>query len=279
MIIVCSGPDTYQSLERARELERAYREKYDPSGASVERLTRALSPQELASKLLNTGLFTRRMFVRVSYLFSSWKASDWAQAKSFFAKQEAEQASICVCVEEDLSEERERDICAWPKGMVYRYKLLAGQKWIQWCQQQAQKKQATWNTKLEAFAGRIEGDSWAFINALPRWMATNTLSETELENTSPFATVEAYLRKGVIFGDFFEQDEDGTGLCLQQARQALRCVDGVPDARTQPFVRSKWVRLSLQEQKQLRISANNISNTLVHIREGQQKASEWILTL
>src|SRR5690349_2995349 len=38
MLIVCHGPDTFRALQKARELELAFKQKYDAHGLSVERL-------------------------------------------------------------------------------------------------------------------------------------------------------------------------------------------------------------------------------------------------
>ena len=248
MLLVCAGPDTFQAFQKAQELERAYREKYDPQGLSVERLASVGKGLEhLAERLGSVGLFAQRRCVRLTGAVSAWKKAEWERAAKLFAR-DPEQ-SIVISVEEELGVEAERLISGWERSRVYRFPLLSGTAFQRLAAQLARSQEMEFVPALQAFAQAVDGDTWAFWNALPRWKATQTLPETAAVAGSPFAKSDRYLLGTSLEG--CDEGEDLSPFFLQQARQGLRVLAGQPDPKMPAFVQKKWQAISPMQKNHL----------------------------
>lgn len=272
--MVCAGPDTFQALKKAQELERAYREKYDPSGVSIERLSE-MKPLDAIRARMGGGLFAQKSFLRATGLVASWKKTDWPQAIEVFARDV--DGTIVVTLEEDLSPEHEAMITAWPKAKIYRHTALSGTAFFTWAEAIAKTQGIAWDADLRQFASSIEGDGWSFWNALPRWKATGTFPEAVIEATSPFARAEQYLKEESRERAFIGVEDELSGLLVQQARQALRIVAGAPDPRMPAFAQRKWQRLSPAQQARLKVRFAQAAKGLTRQRQGLLKEGEEIL--
>lgn len=276
MLLVCTGPDTFQALKKAQELERAYREKYDPKGVSVDRVPDT-KPLDAIRGRMGGGLFAQKAFLRATGLVASWKKADWSQAAEVFARDA--DGTIVVTLEEELSAEYEAVIAAWPKAKVYRHETLSGAAFFTWAEAAAKSEGAAWDAALRQFAASVEGDSWSFWNALPRWKATRTLPETLTEAVSPFARAEQYLKEELRERAFVAVEDDLSGLLVQQARQALRVASNVPDPRMPMFAQRKWQRLSPAQRTRLEWRFVQAARGLVRQRQGLVKEGEEALGL
>ena len=275
MLIVCAGPDSFQAVRKAQDLERAFREKYDPTGLAVDRLTD--QSLEIIATSQSGGLFSRKRFLRCTELISSWKKADWEKAPQVFARNQED--VIVVTVEEELSEKDAERIQTWPKSLVYRFPALVGPAFMRFAEELAKQQQIPWAQELQQFAGRIEGDSWTFWNALPRWKATGSLPNMTDEETSPFVLAERYLREERGATIFRGMDEPMQGLFLQQARQVLRLLGGEPDARMPAFAQRKWQRLSERDKQRLLERYGALLTSLVTTRRGLATEDEEALLL
>ncbi|MDP3793986.1 MAG: hypothetical protein Q8R07_04530, partial [Candidatus Uhrbacteria bacterium] len=69
MLILCIGPDTFRAQGKARELEEAFKKKYDPSGSSVEHVSFGKKGVDEVMERANTSsLFSSHRFLRTSNL-------------------------------------------------------------------------------------------------------------------------------------------------------------------------------------------------------------------
>ncbi len=279
MLLVCTGPDSFRALRKAQELERAYREKHDPSGLSIERLTvTAKSVETIAERVGAMGLFAQRRCLRATGLVASWKRSDWERAGKLF--QRDPEQSIVISVEEELAPEAERAITAWERSRVYRHPILAGADFQKFAGQLAQEQDVAFDVGLQKFAQQLEGDSWAFWNALPRWKATKTLPDLASPDVSPFLkSDEALLGSDVVAVTAFSEDEDLLPLLLQQARQGLRVVAQQPDPRMPSFAQKKWQRLPPERQARLLARVQRAIEATVAQRMGAADASAFALLM
>src|SRR5262245_59678086 len=75
MLLICAGPDTWRTREKARELQAAFIAKHDPQGVSTNVL-----PDADFSAILNalgtSSLFAQKRFIRVNGLFEKLKIAD-----------------------------------------------------------------------------------------------------------------------------------------------------------------------------------------------------------
>lgn len=279
MLLVCTGPDTFQALRKAQELERAYREKYDPSGLSVERLTvTAKSLETVAERVGTMGLFAQRRCLRATGLVASWKKADWERAGKVF--QRDPEQSIVISLEEELAPDAERTISTWERSRAYRHPVLAGADFQRFAGQLAQEQGLEFDPKLQRFAQQLEGDSWAFWNALPRWKATKTLPDLASIEASPFLKSEdVLLGTDAAAVSVFAEDEDLLPLILQQARQGLRVVAQQPDPRMPAFAQKKWQRLTPERQARLLARVNRALEATVAQRLGAADAGAFALLM
>ena len=277
MLLVCAGPDSFQALRKAQDLERAYREKYDPSGISIERVA-STKLEALAERMGSVGLFAQRRCLRVTNLVASWKKADWDRAAKLFAR-DAEQ-TIVISVEDEIDPTVEKTILSWDRSRIYRHFAKTGKEFEIYAEQLAKEKNMEFVPALREFARDIEGDAWAFWNALPRFEATKTLPDLKSTEISAFAKSDLYLlgsnEKRL---EAFKDGEDLLALLLQQARQGLRTVANLPDGRTPAFTQRKWEHLSAQKQKNLLDRANALMAATVAQRYGSIVADESIALL
>lgn len=278
MILVCAGPDTFQALRKARELERAYREKYDPTGISIERISSTKSLEVLAERMGSVGLFSQRRCLRATNLVSSWKKADWDRAAKLFAR-DAEQ-TIVISVEDEISPETEKVIASWDRSRVYRHYVKVGSDFDAYAEQLVKEYGIEQTPELRAFARAVEGDAWTFWNALPRYQATKTLPAANSAEVSAFSKTDQYLlgandsRLSALEGD-----EDLLPLMLQQARQGLRVVAGQPDPRTPAFALRKWQRLSSTQSKAVNERTRAVIVTTIAQRSGAMTGDEAAVVL
>ena len=274
MLLVCVGPDTFHALKKAQELERAYREKYDPSGASIERLSDT-KPLESIRSRMGGGLFAQRSFIRTTGLVAAWKKADWATAAEVFARDV--DGTIVVTLEEELSQDEEAVLQSWPKAKVYRHAPLLGAAFLRWAETTAVSEGVLWEAGLEQFAKTIEGDSWSFWNVLPRWKATKTVPDVADIELSPFVRAEQFLKEVVRERAYVGAESDVAGLFVQQARQALRVASQVPDARMPVFAQRKWQRLSDDQRQRLVERFVYAQKSCIRQRQGLMKEGEEAL--
>ena len=90
MLIVCSGPDMFRALQKARELEVAFKQKFDATGLCVERIaTGKEAVTEIAARAGAISLFTTRRFVRTAnVLAEASKAGRATLAKTLAGDQD-----------------------------------------------------------------------------------------------------------------------------------------------------------------------------------------------
>ena len=107
MLILCIGPDSFRAVEKARELEQAFRKKFDPDGTSVERLwTDGETP--LAERRLNEQIRSvclSRRFMRTTDLIRAARSRQQALVPAFSKDSEN---VIVVSVENEIPNEQAR---------------------------------------------------------------------------------------------------------------------------------------------------------------------------
>jgi len=171
MLIVCSGEDSYRALEKARELESAFKQKFDPTGSAVERLASGKEGVEALLVAATGGsLFSTRRFFRVDGLLSSCpKARQTALITTLSRDVES---TIVVTVEEgELTPKELKPYTSLPKLVTYEFAPLTPAAFLKWANEYGAKVGVKDEAAIKKIADSARGDSWVFVNELQKWRA------------------------------------------------------------------------------------------------------------
>jgi DNA polymerase III delta subunit len=132
MFILVSGADTFRSLQKAHELEQAYRAKHDPSGFSVQRFPSGKDGIDpLLSSMSGGSLFSARRFLRADGAVSECPKAKRDALLRALARDADDM--IVVCVESsDLTEAECKPFAKLPKFFHYRFPLLSPAAFLDW---------------------------------------------------------------------------------------------------------------------------------------------------
>lgn len=245
MLIVVSGLDSYRSLERARFLESAYRQKYDPTGSSVEHLQSgkdAVDP--LLSICVSGSLFSSRRFIRADGIVSSCpKPKRDALLKALAHDSEM---TVVVCREEGVIKDADLKGFSSVPGFKHDvFDLLSPNAFYQWAIERANSIGYTDSTVIRRLADSSNGDSWAFISELGKVACGGEELQKQETEVNSYAVIDALTedRNQKFSLRYSADDDDGViALSPQQARALLLinagCTDGI-----HPFVVQKTRRL------------------------------------
>lgn len=252
MLIICSGPDTFRAREKARELERAFREKYDPDGTAVERIAGGKTlVDDLIEKSLTTSLFTPRRFIRVDGLFEALGKARVSALASALAKEPDN--VIVVDVEEEpptasVLKPFEKEV----KLIPYDFPALTGAAFFSWCRDQASKLGGVEEGRVKQIAETYEGDGWTAWNELAKSAAGGTFS-THAAELDAYAMADAWLagqsdRMRPLADD--AAASEASRILLQSVRAAARARDGAVEG-LHPYVVRKLGRMRLSGVERL----------------------------
>ncbi|GMU25102.1 MAG: hypothetical protein AMXMBFR16_00070 [Candidatus Uhrbacteria bacterium] len=179
MLILCTGEDSYRSLARARELESAFRMKFDMSGNSVTRVSSGKDGvEELLSLLSSASLFSPRRFFRSSDLVSSCpqiKRKALLQALS-----RDSDMTIVVSVESKPIKKSELDaFAALPNFHRYDYPELSHAEFLTWARGFAAAAGIQDTSAVTRIAERVNDNTWDFVQEFDKWRAGGILEKTE----------------------------------------------------------------------------------------------------
>jgi hypothetical protein len=229
MLIVVSGLDTYRSLERARFLESAYRQKYDPKGSSIERLScgkDAIDP--LLSICVSGSLFSSRRFIRADGIITSCpKAKRDALIKAL--SHDAEM-TIVLCREDGVIKDADLKLFSAIPGFKHdRSDPMNPRTFFQWALDHAKAVGYTNEPVIRRIAEASNGDSWAFISELGKVSCGGEEHRDQSQTAGSFDVINALaedrnsrfsLRRQV------DEDEGVIALSPQQARSLLMVAAG-----------------------------------------------------
>jgi len=185
MLILCCGPDSYRATQRARELEEAFRTKYDPSGTSIERFDGGKGAvEEVIERSLTVSLFSPMRFIRADGLIEfcpKTKAKALANALS-----KDPERVIVVSIEREKPAAIElKPFTDVPKLIVNDYPLLQGKAFLDWVKQAGSLVGVTDSEALSKLARACDGDAWLASNELLK-MAVGGVSDVVLEQGANF---------------------------------------------------------------------------------------------
>lgn len=243
MLIICSGPDTFRALEKARELEVAFKQKYDASGISVEHIsTGKEAVTEVAARAGAISLFAPRRFVRTSQVLNE---SSKAQRATLKRALSGDQDGFILLTLEDEPPTATvlNELGKEMKIVRYDFSLLQGNAFYEWALEQAQKLNMQDTSRVKRIAEATEGDSWRCFFALMKCAAYpegEEIAGVEAEQ-SIFSFAELYVKGDVRWAAIMEEPDlmkQVLTTFLPQARAGVRVRDGAADG-LHPFVARK----------------------------------------
>lgn len=240
MLIICSGADSYKALQKAKELEAAYKAKHDPSGLSIESCEPDQSPVQFLQERLGVGsLFAKRSFLRVSGLLEV-KASEKKVLKKLFEK--SDDMTIVVDVEEGSLKSSDLNLFSNEAGVVrYDFPEIKGAPFEKWLNDHAVFLGITDVKLVREIAQMYDGDSWGAISGLIQVSCGYPISDLKQETDTTYQYIDSVLQqqKSRFRFDTYRQFDSSTlALIMQQAAQAER-VKNNDTAGIHPFVASK----------------------------------------
>ncbi len=242
MLLVCIGPDTFRAQEKARELETVFKQKYDQSGSSVERLASGKEGIDQIIERANTAsLFSSRRFLRTANILMECPKAKQQVLIQALAKDP--ENVIVVSVEDEMS-----SVAAWkvfeniPKIIKYEFPLQQGAAFEKWAQILAHSFGIKDVDSIRRIAEVADGDSWFVWNEFLKLAAGGT---SEVVSPSPAPGVYEYADAFIHQRPAWRSallDEDVVGQLLNvfvsQARAAIRVRDG-STAGLHPYVVKK----------------------------------------
>lgn len=240
MLIVCHGEDSYRALAKARELEAAFKEKYDPEGRAVEHL--ASGKDGVEALLMNASggsLFVARRFFRVDGLLSGCPKGRVEALKKVLA-QDVEM-TIVVTVEEKLNEKSTKAFFATPKLIQYEFPYFTGQKFILWAAAEAKALGVTDEKKVRAVADIAQGDSWRFVTELAKVRAGGVASDRADATPTVYDVIDRLLVRRADRWSAVRAFDDANAVLATAATQAraLLLVKNGQTAGVHPYVARK----------------------------------------
>ncbi len=201
MLIACSGPDVFRALEKARELEAAFCQKYDPEGSSIERL--AFEGAELIEAVVeraNTvSLFTPRRFLRARDLLRSCPKARLSALQTALSV-DPDNVIVVTVETEPLTESLLKVCTTIPKWVNYEFPFLEGRALEQFIRERAAVLKLTLSDQqLQQIVEQTQGNSWQVGLRLLQLQAGVELSATRAsddhENRTLFDWADAYLKQ------------------------------------------------------------------------------------
>jgi hypothetical protein len=254
VLILCCGPDSYRALARARELEAAFRQKHDPEGRAIERLSSGKDGvEEVIEKAAGASLFSPRRFLRADGIISSCpKAKQKALLEALSRDVES---MIVVSVEEEKPTASSMKVFeVLPKLVVSEYPLLTNKAFLTWAQDIAKSLGNIDETQAQALANVCEGDSWKFVNeaiklaAGARLEAGNGVEEESAYDMADHILKQDQSRRRAVDNRDFGYSE--TSILVQQSLAAIRVRDreiaGLP-----PFVVRKLQGMNVSKEDEI----------------------------
>ncbi len=242
MLILCIGPDTFRAMAKARDLEKAFREKHDKGGASIERLSTGKDGiDELIERANTVSLFSPRRFLRVSNLVSECPKAKQASVVQALTK-EPENVVVVSVEEEPPTETAMKAFKDIPKIIKYEYPKQTGAAFRQAVLACATELGLAPSPALDRLAQNLDGDTWAVWNELLKWKAGG-VSAVESASYSPsvYEYADHYLQELPSRFHFLGDDdalEGSLSAFVSQARSSLRVRDNATEGM-HPFVVKK----------------------------------------
>ncbi|HWQ99979.1 MAG TPA: hypothetical protein VN397_04000 [Candidatus Methylomirabilis sp.] len=275
MLLVCSGEDSYRALEKARELEAAFKLKYDPAGSAVDRLAFGKEGVDaLLSSLAAASLFAPRRFFRVDGLLSSCsKDKQKALVKSL---ERDVDSTIVVTVEEgELSQKIVKPFECLQKFKQYEHAPLSPALFLTWATQYAAKYGMTDTQIVRSLAAFAQGDTWLFVNEFHKCLAGGELNALQGKEPTVYDVIDLFLQSRADRWSALRRFDDVNAVIAMIVHQArsLTLVQAGFSTGIHPYVAQKLVRMRITDAPS---RYADVATAFVWARTGNTNADESV---
>lgn len=275
MLLVCSGDDSYRALEKARDLEAAFKLKYDPSGSAIDHLRSGKDGVDaLLSALATSSLFAPRRFFRIDGLLSSCP-KDKQKALVQSLERDAD-ATIVVTVEEgELAEKVLKPFKSLPKFNQYDFPPLSPAQFQKWCADFAAKQGVKDARAVRLIADASQGDTWLFVNEFQKWKAGGEVAAATGKEPSVYDAIDRLLMSSPDRWTTLRRFDDAnavTATMVNQARSLVLARSGQASG-LHPYVAQKLSRMSVADPSSVYI---RLATAFAWSRTGQASAEEAV---
>ena len=273
MLIICTGPDTWSAHEKARDLAKGFRDKYDSTGASVTTIHEATF-SEVMNQFGAPSLFAKKVFVRADGWMSKIKPEDFKKLHERILKDG--DMTILVAVMDELPVKID-SVLKECKTIIYSFPLKTGKAFVDWCRDQG--KRMGYDGSVEDIAEMHDGDTWAAVSEILKRKANpqSPLSPNQDVDASNFDISDAVLLEQNGWRNNFASSDDPDGVVvalLSSLRSLFKIESGNIDG-VHPFVQQKMRRLKIVFPKKkflyalrtfvlTRTSRGTIDETILH---------------
>lgn len=270
MLIICSGPDTLNARQKARELTQAFKTKFDPAGFSVEVIPDS-DIAVLVNRLSAPSFFSSKRLIRCDGVLENSKIAD---VRKMIARVTTDNdQSIVISVEEDAPSAKVLDECkAIPSFFHYPFPAPTPMQHEAWCKKRASSLGVSVDDAIE-IAQRTSGDVWLAEQELMKKSANAQAPMVEVvtETDGAFDVAEFYVRQRAWRA---QMEEVGADQCMSvlvgQMRSAVRVRDRATSG-LHPFVVKKLSSVSLRDAD---ASLSRVLRAQTAIRTGLATADE-----
>jgi hypothetical protein len=273
MLILCSGEDTYRSLEKARELEVAFRTKFDPNGSAIDRLSSGKDGiDELLSRATAASLFSPKRFFRATDLVSSCpKAKVDALARTLERDVEG---TIVVSVESgELTAKALKPFASLPKLVHYQFPLMTPSEFKKWALEYASKNTLKDTRAITQLVDIAQGDTWTFVNEFMKLKAGGEVASAQAQSPSLYDVIDHVLTGAADRWSVLRAFDDAPSIAstaLSQAR-SLVLVQSGNGASVHPYAAQKLSRLRVKDPS---LVFEKILTALIWSRTSRASAEE-----
>lgn len=228
MLILCIGPDTFRAQEKARELEAAFKQKFDLGGLSMERLATGKDAAKQILERANTAsLFSPRRLMRTGDLVSECPKAFQTPLLQALTR-DAENIIVISVENEQPAVSILKLFSQVPKFFKFEFPLQHGPAFNRWLTGKADNLGVKNQTQVSRLAEYCDGDSWLAWNELVKLAAGSAEDLKTTLTPTIFELAEKYLMgnddQRAFLGDR-EAVQEALTVFLSQARAALRVRD------------------------------------------------------
>lgn len=225
MLILCTGPDTYRARQKAKELEQAFRAKFDPSGYATL-VDPTLAPEALALQLGTTSLFAPRKFFRRDRLIADASA---ASLKALIKQLSGDQENVIVVSVEDAPlDAKASKALEGLKVVAYPYPALEPKAFEAWCLEEGARHGVP-AERARVIAGAVEpGDTWLASQEVMKAGANPEapIPSREEREFGIFAVADAFVADAPWRKQASRLEDSPFAVFSSQLRSAIRVRDG-----------------------------------------------------
>ncbi|MDD5438371.1 MAG: hypothetical protein PHC70_04470 [Patescibacteria group bacterium] len=199
MLIICTGPDTFQARQKALDLVEAYKQKHVSQGAVIERLESQTSLQGAVTRLSTLGLFASKRLLKYENLLAGITQT---QAKQLAKAIKVDENQTVVLTYEDKSP-TQKILDLFPKEnlFVYAHEKPKGLELNKWIATRCKIYQV--NPDLITKLIELHGDDlWAIESSLQCIRVLNnaqTLEKTVENDNQVFAIIDQFFKNNPVW--------------------------------------------------------------------------------